>query len=128
MRLLIYVICARLSSLRLSQASFWYLNATTSLLETILVQTHGAFNSGFIDAITPCKNYVSGPQTLGRETAAQLIQAVFQDFITANVQAGTGGIDASIGFETLRAGNTGTSINDSLTFFNQYMNADVSSK
>ena len=50
------------------------------------------------------------------------------DFVTADVGTGVGGLDASIGFETLRAENSGTAMNDSLTFFAPFVNAQVSSK
>jgi hypothetical protein len=71
-----------------AHAAFFDPDALTSSLEHILVDTHGAYSSGV--------------QTLGRETAAQWLRVAFHDFVTANVSAGTGGIDASIGFETLR--------------------------
>lgn len=90
------------------QASFWYPNPQYSALEHILVDTDGAYRSDFTDAITPCTNYVSGAQTLGRETAAQWLRVSFHDFVTADVKSGTGGIDASIGFETLRDENSGS--------------------
>jgi hypothetical protein len=109
------------------QAAFWYPDAQTSCLEHILVDTHGAYKSGFADAITPCTNYVSGAQTLGRETAAQWLRVAFHDFVTANLSAGTGGIDASIGFETLREEDSGSAFNDSFAFFRPYVNAQVSS-
>lgn len=109
-----------------SQAAFFYPDAQTSLLEHILVDTHGAHKSGFADAITPCSNYVSGSQLTGRETAAQWLRVAFHDFVTANVEAGTGGMDASIGFETLREEDSGTAFNDSLTFFRPYVNSRVS--
>ncbi|KAH8812564.1 heme peroxidase [Xylogone sp. PMI_703] len=107
-------------------SAFWYPNPLYSSLETILVQTHGAFASGFVNAITPCSNYVSGSQTLGRETAAQWLRVAFHDYVTANVTAGTGGIDASIGFETLREENSGSAFNDSFAFFAPYVNAQIS--
>lgn len=50
------------------------------------------------------------------------------DFATANVKAGTGGVDASIGFETLRPENSGSAMNDSLAFFAPFVNAHVSSE
>lgn len=109
------------------QAAFWYPDAQTSSLEHILVDTHGAHKSGFADAITPCTNYVSGAQTLGRETAAQWLRVAFHDFVTANMSAGTGGIDASIGFETLREEDSGSAFNDSFAFFRPYVNTQVSS-
>ncbi|KAJ7592204.1 heme peroxidase [Mycena floridula] len=96
-------------------------------LEHLLVDTAG-FNDGrFRSAITPCTNYISSPnQLLGRETAAQWIRVAFHDFATANVHLGTGGIDASIGFETLRPENSGAAMNDSLRFFAPFVNAHVS--
>ncbi len=113
-------------------------------VEHLLVDTAG-FNDGtFKRAITPCSNYVSGAQNLGRETAAQWIRVSFRecknsrgllrffstwpdDFATANVAEGTGGLDASIQFETDRAENSGAAMNDSMAFFAPFANAYVSS-
>lgn len=78
-----------------TSCSFFYPNAQASLLEHLLVDTHGNHASGFANAITPCSNYVSGSQNFGRTTAAQWLRVSFHDFITANVTAGTGGIDVS---------------------------------
>jgi hypothetical protein len=50
------------------------------------------------------------------------------DFSTADVEAGTGGIDASIGFETLRPENGGSAMNDTIGFFSSFVNAHVSSE
>ena len=113
---------------------FWSIRGTVlpnpqaSLLEHLLVDTHGAHTSGFANAVTPCKNYVNGAQTLGRETAAQWIRVAFHDFVTAHVVNGTGGIDASIGFETLREEDSGSAMNDSLSFFRPFANPKVSSE
>lgn len=49
------------------------------------------------------------------------------DFVTANVASGVGGIDASVGFETLRPENVGPAINDSFAFFAVFINDKVSS-
>lgn len=46
--------------------------------------------------------------------------------MTADVAAGTGGLDASIGFESFRPENVGIAINDSLAFFTFFMNDKVS--
>jgi hypothetical protein len=125
-------------------AVFFYPNTEASLLEHILVDAHGAHSSGFAAAITPCTNvsalpfnsiisrltfarYVNGAQTLGRETAAQWIRVAFHDFVTAHVAEGTGGIDASIGFETLREEDSGSAMNDSLSFFRPFVSPKVSS-
>ncbi|ERF76415.1 hypothetical protein EPUS_06973 [Endocarpon pusillum Z07020] len=87
--------------------------------------------AGFKFAITPCTQYIdpTGPrfdQTLGRQSAAQWIRAAFHDMVTADVAAGTGGIDASIGFETHRPENFGVAFNDSLFWFSFFTNDKLS--
>ncbi|KAJ7715824.1 heme peroxidase [Mycena metata] len=114
-----------LTSVNLSTAATWP-NHVIDELEHLLVDTDGFNDAGFQKAITPCSNYVSGSQLLGRETAAQWIRVAFHDFATADVKAGTGGVDASIGFETLRPENSGAAMNDSLGFFAPFVNAHAS--
>ena len=48
--------------------------------------------------------------------------------MTANIYSETGGLDASIGFETARAENVGPAFNDALTFFSYYFNDKLSSE
>lgn len=114
-----------------SLAALYYPNLQASLLEHILVDNWGAYASNFSSAITPCDNYVTEvglpAVNSGRTTAAQWIRVLFHDAITANVTAGTGGVDASIGFETLRAENAGSAMNDSFTFWRPFVNDAVSS-
>ncbi|MCJ1279796.1 hypothetical protein MMC21_007620 [Puttea exsequens] len=86
---------------------------------------------GFKSGIVPCTNYVDSTtglpnNALGRQTSAQWLRTAFHDFVTADVAAGTGGLDASIGFETLRPENIGVSFNDSLFFFSFFISAKVS--
>lgn len=118
--------------LRLTHAAFYYPNPQVHFLEHILVDNWGAYASNFSSAITPCDNYVTevgeAAAISGRTTAAQWMRVAFHDFVTANVSAGTGGIDASIGFETLRAENSGSAFNDSFTFWRPFVNDAVSSK
>jgi hypothetical protein len=113
-------------------AALYYPDVQTYLLEHILVDNWGAYASNFSSAITPCTNYVTQTGTAalnsGRTTAAQWMRVLFHDFITANVSAGTGGVDASIGFETVRSENSGSAFNDSFTFWKPYVNEAVSSK
>lgn len=125
---LLYTAATLLAISPTARAAFFYPTAQASLLEHILVDTHGAHSSGFADAITPCTNYVSGNQNFGRETAAQWLRVAFHDFVTAHVAEGTGGIDASIGFETLREEDSGSAFNDSFSFFRPYVSPKVSSK
>lgn len=116
----------------LSHAAFYYPNPQIHFLEHILVDNWGAYASNFTSAISPCSNYVTevgeAAAVSGRTTAAQWMRVAFHDFVTANVSAGTGGIDASIGFETLRSENSGSAFNDSFTFWRPFVNDVVSSK
>ncbi|KUI64100.1 L-ascorbate peroxidase 5, peroxisomal [Cytospora mali] len=111
-------------------AAFYYPNPQVAFLEHILVDNWGAYASNFSSAITPCSNYVTevGEPAIksGRTTAAQWIRVAFHDFVTANVMAGTGGLDASIGFETLREENSGSAFNDSFTFWRPFVSDAVS--
>ena len=50
------------------------------------------------------------------------------DFVTGSIYTLEGGLDASIGFETLRAENVGPAFNDSLTNFSYFFNSMVSSE
>ena len=81
--------------------------------------------------ITPCSNYIDSStgnanNKLGRQTAAEWIRVAFHDFVTANIYTETGGLDASIGFETTRGENIGTAFTDALINFSYYFNAKVS--
>ncbi|KAI1098351.1 heme peroxidase [Jackrogersella minutella] len=111
-------------------AMFYYPSPVFSALEHILVDNWGAYASNFSAAITPCDNYVTevGLPAINsrRTTAAQWMRVAFHDFATADVAAGTGGIDASIGFETAREENTGSAFNDSFTFWRPFVNEFVS--
>jgi hypothetical protein len=113
-----------------SHAALYYPTPQIHLLEHILVDNWDAYASNFSSAITPCINYVTGTgaaaRNSGRTTAAQWMRVLFHDMITANVSAGTGGVDASIGFETARAENKGSAFNDSFTFWRPFMNDAVS--
>lgn len=104
-----------------------YPDALTSRLEHLLVDTDGPFRGRFKDAITPCSNYVSGEQTLGRQTSAQWLRVAFHDFVTGHIVAGTGGMDASIGFETLRAEDSGSAFNDSFAYWAPFVDSHTSS-
>ncbi|KAI0428750.1 heme peroxidase [Xylaria sp. FL1042] len=114
---------------RRAAAMFYYPNAQVSQLEHILVDNWDAYASNFSSAITPCMRYVTeigeAADNSGRTTSAQWLRVLFHDFATADVAAGTGGIDASIGFETFRDENKGSAFNDSFTFWQPYVNEFV---
>ncbi|KAI3399127.1 hypothetical protein diail_7706 [Diaporthe ilicicola] len=117
-------------AIRASLAALYYPNPQVAFLEHILVDNWGAYASNFSSAITPCSNYVTevGDPAVnsGRTTAAQWMRVAFHDFVTADVGAGTGGVDASIGFETERGENSGSAFNDSFTFWAPFVNDAVS--
>lgn len=52
----------------------------------------------------------------GRQTAAEWLRTVFHDIATHDAEAGTGGLDASIMFETEREENVGAAFNGTLGF------------
>ncbi|KAH8667468.1 heme peroxidase [Tricladium varicosporioides] len=116
-----------LSTIPTAYAAFWYPDVSRSLIEGIFVDAHGNHATGFVDAITPCSNYVSGAPNIGRMTAAQWIRVSFHDFVTHHTSDGSGGLDASIGFETDRNENAGAAMNDTMRFFRNRVNAKVSS-
>jgi hypothetical protein len=116
----------------LSHVALYYPTPQAAFFEHILVDNWGAYASNFSSAITPCNNYVTevgGPAiNSGRTSAAQWMRVAFHDFVTADVRARTGGVDASIGFETERGENSGSAFNDSFTFWAPFVNDAVSSK
>ncbi|KAH8114592.1 heme peroxidase [Phellopilus nigrolimitatus] len=91
-------------------------------LEHLLVDTGGYNDGGFKTGVTPCSLYNQGAQNLGRQSASQWVRVSFHDVAPANVALGTGGLDASIGFETNREESHGAAMNDSLTFFAPFVN------
>lgn len=104
-----------------------YPSAQVSRLEHLLVDSAGYNNGSFYGGVTPCSLYVSSPnQNLGRTTAGQWMRVAFHDFSTADVAAGTGGIDASIVYEYLRPENSGAAFPDSFAYWGDYIDAETS--
>ncbi|KAI0123522.1 heme peroxidase [Xylariales sp. AK1849] len=96
-------------------------------VEHILVDNSGTNFDGFIGAVTPCSNYFQDRTGIeGEQSSAQWVRLVFHDFITADVAAGTGGLDGSIAYEGNRAENVGLFINDTLGFMTPTITAYVS--
>ncbi|KAE9372701.1 heme peroxidase [Stipitochalara longipes BDJ] len=88
-------------------------------VEHILVDNTGMNSVPFVSAVSPCSNYTgfaSDPANRGEQTSAQWVRFAFHDFVTADIVAGTGGLDASLGFESDRAENLRLFVNDTLEF------------
>lgn len=64
--------------------------------------------------MTPCS---FGGNINGRQFAAEWIRTAFHDVVTADVAAGTGGLDGSIWFELDRTENGGSAFNNTFSFF-----------
>ncbi|ETS86444.1 hypothetical protein PFICI_00272 [Pestalotiopsis fici W106-1] len=98
-------------------------------MEHVLVDNSGTNSDGFINAVTPCSNYVgfaSGGSKRGEQSSAQWVRMAFHDAITADLAAGTGGLDGSIGYEGDRAENPGQFIEDTLRFMGPTITAYLS--
>ena len=116
-----------ISFIAFGRASHHYPDPLTARLEHLLVDSAGYNNGWFYRGVTPCSNYVSAAATnTGRSTAGQWMRVAFHDFSTADVSAGTGGLDSSIVFEYTRAENSGQAFPDSFSYWQDFMNAEVS--
>lgn len=86
------------------------------LLESIRFQQNGFRQYGLAFGVVPCHSMANMQET-GRSDSAEWFRTAYHDMATADVQAGTGGIDSSIAFETDREENKGKAFNESIGFF-----------
>lgn len=100
----------------------------TNQLEHLLVDTTGYNDGGFAIGVTPCLNYISGSQLSGRTTSGQWMRVAFHDFATYNVHTGTGGMDGSIVYETMREENKGAAMNESTSYWAGFVDPYVTSE
>ncbi|KAF3067686.1 WSC domain-containing protein [Trichoderma lentiforme] len=89
-------------------------NEATDELEKMLFEQQNPFESSLATFAVPCS--ASG-LAIGRGFGAEWIRNAYHDMATADVQAGTGGIDASIVFEKDRPENPGAGFQETLDFF-----------
>lgn len=78
-------------------------------MEDLLYLQDGFNRFGFIDGILSCG---FGQNEPGRQNSAEWIRTAYHDMATADVETGTGGLDASIMFETNRGENRGSAFNN----------------
>ncbi|KAH8879268.1 heme peroxidase [Thozetella sp. PMI_491] len=105
----------------LASASIWprvthgyvWPDPTTDQLETLLYEQTGWRASSPAGLVSNCVGVVG----TGRSVGAEWVRTAYHDMATADIVAGTGGIDASIGFETERAENPGKAFNGTLQSF-----------
>jgi hypothetical protein len=59
----------------------------------VVVDNGGHNGDAFVNVLNPCSNYLgfsSGGSKRGEQSSAQWVRIVFHDFVTADVDAGTG--------------------------------------
>ncbi|PBK65393.1 heme peroxidase [Armillaria solidipes] len=94
-------------------------------LEGVMYQQAGYRRFGIIDGVNP--RSFNGGLREGRQAAAEWVRPDrFHDMITHNAADGTGGLDASIMFETERPENPGGAFNETLDFLNNLYNIQTS--
>ncbi|OJD32177.1 wsc domain-containing protein [Diplodia corticola] len=86
-------------------------------LEDLRYLQSGYIREGFVDGVNPCDFSSAGA---GRQTAAEWVRTAYHDMSTHDAAAGTGGLDASIMFETERDENVGDAFNGTFGFTNNY--------
>ncbi|KAK6585171.1 hypothetical protein PZA11_001898 [Diplocarpon coronariae] len=91
--------------------------------EQIMYVSAGYARRGFLDFISPCSFSDVGK---GRINAAEWIRTAYHDMATADVDAGTGGLDASLMFETERDENVGDAVNHTFGFLASFHCSQVS--
>ncbi|GAB1317438.1 Peroxidase [Madurella fahalii] len=114
-----FLSCSILFALPWSASSYTWPDYETDMLEAIYYQQNGYNGHRFGLFIRTCEYGNNlGP---GRTNTAEWVRTAYHDMATADVEAGTGGIDASIGFERKRPENVGRAIYDTLLFFENFM-------
>ncbi|KAF4339752.1 peroxidase [Fusarium beomiforme] len=88
-------------------------------LEDLLYMQNGIGSRGFSDAVISCSFGNNDP---GRQNSAEWIRTAFHDTITHDAKAGTGGLDASIYWESQRPENPGLAFNNTFGFFSGFHN------
>lgn len=96
----------------------------TDTLEDLMHLTTGHRSPTFPAPITPCGTSPSGDA--GRVLAAEWLRTAFHDAATGNTVLGTGGLDASIAYETRSADNAGPAFNATLAALAPHLSARAS--
>ncbi|KAK3389921.1 heme peroxidase [Podospora didyma] len=97
----------------------------TDILEAIYYQQSGYDGRRFGFFVRSC-DIGAGNIGPGRTNSAEWVRTAYHDMATADVEAGTGGMDASIGFERDRPENVGRAFTDTLLFFEDFMSVHSS--
>ncbi|KAF8704341.1 peroxidase family, partial [Rhizoctonia solani] len=113
---------------KLASADWTWPNPVWDEIEEITQVQGGVFRSGVLDGVSPCGAFPqSGTGDPSRQASSEWLRTAFHDAITHNAQAGTGGVDASLIWETDRSENLGgRSFNDTFGFMLNFYNIRAS--
>ncbi|GAB1525680.1 hypothetical protein RhiTH_008843 [Rhizoctonia solani] len=104
----------------LASADWTWPNPVWDEIEEITQVQGGVFRSGVLDGVTPCGSFPqSGNSDPSRQASSEWLLTAYHDAITHNAQEGTGGVDASLIWETNRAPN-GRAFNGTFGFMLNY--------
>ncbi|CAE6419333.1 unnamed protein product [Rhizoctonia solani] len=93
---------------RLASADWTWPNPLWDEIEDITQVQGGLFRSGVIDGVSPCSAFPqSGTGDPSRQASSEWLRTAYHDAITHDARAGTGGVDASLMWETDRSENKG---------------------
>jgi hypothetical protein len=121
--LLAIATCSLTPFARFIDHAYIWPNDATDLLEHMLYEHSGYHVNSPASFVVPCGNVPFG---LGRSGPAEWVRTAYHDMATADVPAGKGGIDASIGFELDRDENVGKGFNETLFNLREFMTARTS--
>ncbi|KDN35391.1 hypothetical protein RSAG8_11612, partial [Rhizoctonia solani AG-8 WAC10335] len=91
---------------KFASADWTWPNPVWDEIEGITHVQSGLFRAGAIDGVNPCGVFPSTHDP-SRQASSEWLRTAFHDAITHNAQAGTGGVDASLIWETDRSENLG---------------------
>ncbi|PON20089.1 WSC domain-containing protein [Trichoderma gamsii] len=103
-----------------ANANYVWPNEEIDELERILFEQDSIFGqpgSDLASFVSGCSGFGDGPQGGERNFGAEWLRTAYHDMATADVNAGTGGLDASILFETDRPENPGKAFSETFGFF-----------
>ncbi|KAL7907461.1 heme peroxidase [Trichoderma velutinum] len=111
-----------------TKADYIWPNAQIDELERELYEQTNPFDGpgGTVSFVKGCSGPAEGALGIGRSFGAEWIRNAYHDMATADVSAGTGGLDASIVFEMDRSENVGDAFKETLGIFQGSYNTRAS--
>lgn len=102
-----------------AKANYVWPNEATDELERILFEQESIFGGpgSLASFVAGCSGFGDGTRGGERNFGAEWLRTAYHDMATADVNAGTGGLDASILFETDRPENPGKAFSETFGIF-----------